>query len=283
MGRDPHTLGLDVSRWTLTRIARACPWLDGYTPSGVWRVLAQLALTWQRARAVVHSPDPDYDAKLTAVASCRAVARANPNRIVTLYLDESTIERHPTLASAYSWAGHDQPQARRSLRGNTLTRIVATLDPRDGRVVYRRASRLAIDQLVAFYQDLVAAYPQAERFYVVQDNWPIHTHPDLLVALEPQQTPFPFYRPRSWPTDPHPRAQQRWGDLHLPIQLVPLPTYASWCNPIEKLWRKLKQDLVHLHRWADDLDELRRQIDHFLEHFAAGSDALLRYTGLVPN
>ena len=43
----------------------------------------------------------------------------------------------------------------------------------------------------------------------------------------------------------------RWGGWQLPIQLVPLPTYASWCNPIEKLWRQLRQELLHLHRFAD--------------------------------
>jgi transposase len=66
----------------------------------------------------------------------------------------------------------------------------------------------------------------------------------------------------------------------LPIQIVPLPTYASWCNPIEKLWRKLRQELTHLHLWADDLAQLRAEIDRFLQQFAAGSPALLRYVGL---
>ena len=62
--------------------------------------------------------------------------------------------------------------------------------------------------------------------------------------------------------------------------MVRLPTYASWLNPIEKLWRKLKQELVHLHRLADKLPELRAQIDRFLDQFANGSLDLLRYVGL---
>ena len=51
-------------------------------------------------------------------------------------------------------------------------------------------------------------------------------------------------------------------------------------NPIEKLWRKLRQEVTLLHRWADDLTALRTQVDHFLEQFAHGSVALLRYVGL---
>ncbi len=61
---------------------------------------------------------------------------------------------------------------------------------------------------------------------------------------------------------------------------MPLPTYASWANPIEKLWRWLRQDLLHLHRLAGDLAGLRAAVERFLERFAHGSLALLRYVGL---
>lgn len=212
--------------------------------------------------------------------SCLALARA-AGTVVTLYQDEVTIERQPTLAAAYALAGPEQPLARRSHRANTLTRLTATLDPLDGRVVPRRCHRVTVAELVAFYQQLVAAYPQAERIYLIQDNWPVHRHPDLLVALERQETPFPAYLFANWPTAPHARAIERWGQLQLPIQLVPLPTSASWTNPIEKLWRKLKQDLLHLHRLADDLSGLRAAVDAFLAPFAAGSPDLLRYVGLL--
>jgi transposase len=69
----------------------------------------------------------------------------------------------------------------------------------------------------------------------------------------------------------------------LPIQIVQLPTYASWYNPIEKLWRWLKQDLIHLHRYASDLDQLRTHIRTFLDAFATGSQELLHYVGLSSN
>jgi hypothetical protein len=49
----------------------------------------------------------------------------------------------------------------------------------------------------------------------------------------------------------------------------------------EKLWRKLKQELLHLHRLADKLPQLREEVDHFLDQFAFGSLDLLRYVGLL--
>jgi hypothetical protein len=148
-------------------------------------------------------------------------------------------------------------------------------------VVFRRG-RVSIDGLVAFYQQLCAAYGDAQRLYVVQDNWPVHFHPDVLVALEAQETRWPFPRPKSWAATASKRAVRKWAQLRLPIQLVPLPTYTSWRNPIEKLWRKLRQDVTHLHLWADDLPQLRDQIDRFLAQFADGSEVLLRYVGLCP-
>lgn len=278
--RDPHLLGFDHTRWTLNRIGQACSWLTGYSEAGIWRVLDAFDLHWNRARSYIHSPDPDYDAKRAAIATCLDRARRLPGTEVALYQDEATIERQPTLANAYAPAGARQPLARRSYRANTLTRLTATLDAVDGRVVVHRRSVINVKALVAFYQDLVAAYPNAERIWLIQDNWPVHTHPDVLVALEDQVTPFAFYRPDSWPDTPHAWAKRQFEELHLPIQIVPLPTYASWANPIEKLWRKLKQELLHLHPSADDLPGLRQAIDDFLAAFAHGSPDLLRYVGL---
>jgi hypothetical protein len=114
--------------------------------------------------------------------------------------------------------------------------------------------------------------------YVVEDNWPVHYHPDVLVALQPQQTQFPLKTPRSWPTEPSAMARR----LNLPIQLLPLPTYASWCNPIDKLWRWLKQEVLHLHRYANDDGKLLKQkTKEFLEQFEQASADLLRYVGLT--
>jgi hypothetical protein len=76
-------------------------------------------------------------------------------------------------------------------------------------------------------------------------------------------------------TAAYPQARRIW--------IVQVPTYASWCNPIEKLWRWLKQDLIHLHRCAHDLDQLRTHIRTFLDAFATGSQELVQYVGLSSN
>lgn len=283
-----------TSRWTLAALREALLWVRSSSLSGIWRLLRSLDIHWKRARDHIHSPDPAYQAKLDAVASVREQVQAavgvsgaepgatRPPRLVLLYQDELTYYRQPTLAQGYAAAGTAGPLAERSLRANTATRLCAALNACTGQVTAQQASRFGVAPLVRFYQQLCQTYAAAERLYLVQDNWPIHCHPDVLVALEPQQflPRWPRTLPPSWPTAPSARAVRQWGGLHLPIQLVPLPTYASWCNPIEKLWRKLRQDCLHLHRLADDLTALRQQVLTFLQQFASGSNALLRYVGL---
>lgn len=65
--------------------------------------------------------------------------------------------------------------------------------------------------------------------------------------------------------------------------LVYLPTYAPWLNPIEKLWRKAYQEVLHLHRYSDCWEELIQRMHDFLSRYTSGSNELLRYVGLLPN
>lgn len=281
--RAPRCLGIERTRWTLASVGQACDWLADHTPSGVGRVLDALGVTLKRGRDYVHSPDPAYEEKRAAIARRVEEARASSGRVATLFLDEVTLHRQPSLASAYEARGTTQPLARRSHRTDTTARLVGVLDASSGRVLARQRRIITVPALVGFYRLVVAAYPDADQIDLILDNWPVHYHPDLLVALQPQDCPFPFPTPGNWPTEPSPEAVRKWGDLALPIRLVPLPTYASWLNPIEKLWRWLRQEVLHLHPWADDLPARDAAVDAFLARFTAGAPAcpdLLRYVGL---
>jgi transposase len=88
---------------------------------------------------------------------------------------------------------------------------------------------------------------------VIQDDWSIHTHPDVLATLVPL-----------------PRLVPGW-----------LPASSPWLNPIEKLWRWLREAVRKQHRLAADWPALRARVQAFLDQFASGSSALLRYVGLL--
>jgi transposase len=274
--RDPHEFGEAHSRWTLQGVQRVCEWLRPLTPQGVWQMLERLHIHYKRGRDYVHSPDGDYLAKLQHIQVHIQSATHAQGLMAVLFEDELTYYRQPTVAPSYELAGHIQPLARRSYRCNTKHRVVGTLDALTGQVLYQQGAKIGVPELVRFYERISEVYRGVGTIALVQDNWPIHFHPDVLAALEPQQCPFPFPRPKNWPTEPSAKARR----LNLPIQLLPLPTYASWTNPIEKLWRWLKQDVLHLHPLADDWKGLQNLVSHFLDQFADGSTALLHYVGL---
>ena len=53
-------------------------------------------------------------------------------------------------------------------------------------------------------------------------------------------------------------------------------------NPIEKLWRWVRQSILHLHRLSDDWQLLKNRVMDFILSFKKGSNELLRYVGLSP-
>lgn len=238
-------------RWRLRDLQRAVAWLEGMSEPGIYKVLKRLGFSRKQARNFIKSPDPAYREKWQAIidAACAAVAR--PNEVVLLFLDELTYYRRPSKARAYHRRGPSQPLAHDAPRANTQTRLLAVLNALTGQVTYWQRSHITKETLAAFYKKLRESYPDPLTVYIVQDNWPPHHTPLVLETLR---------------------------DRHLTPLF--LPTYASWLNPIEKLWRWLRQDILHLHDAAHDLDRLRQEVTTWLDQFASGSQALLRYVGL---
>ena len=229
------------------------PWLSDYTLSGVWRHLHRCNVCLRHGRLPLYSPDPDYAAKEAQVLTCLQEATQAPDAVVTLFLDEMGYFRWPEAGPDWAEAAPaNVPEAVRVGPNNRQQRLIGALNARTGQVDYLDNYVVGRRQVIAFYEHLHQRYAQAQRIYVVQDNWSIHQHPDVMTALARV-----------------PRLEPVW-----------LPTYAPWLNPIEKLWRWLRQDVLKLHRLAGEWTALRHRVRTFLDQFAAGSHALLHYVGL---
>ena len=237
------------SRWTLRTIRASVDWLTEYTMSGVWRVLQSCGLGLHTACARLFSPDPDYARKVRRLHRCLRDAARHPDTVVALFLDEFGYQRWPAVAP--TWGGEAAVAQRAG--NNQQWRTIGALNALTGQVHYLDGYIVGRQQVSHFYSRLDQAYPkQVGLIYVIQDNWNIHTHPDVLTALADS-----------------PRIKPVW-----------LPTYAPWLNPIEKLWRWLRQDILKMHRWVEDWPQVKQRVRDFLEQFAHGSSALLRYVGL---
>jgi hypothetical protein len=250
----PTAAGPPPNRWTLRGIRATFAWLRDYTLSGVWRLLQREGLRRRTAQLQQYSPDPDYVPKVDHLVSCLQDAAQHPDEVILVFLDEMGYYRWPDGARTWAQAAPTLPPiAQQAGPNNKQWRIIGALNALTGRVHYLDAYIVGRAKVIAFYRQLAAAYPAARRIYVVQDNWSIHTREDVLAALAglPQ------------------------------IEPVWLPTYAPWLNPIEKLWRWLREDVLKLHRLAGEWDALREQVTTFLDQFAGGSHALLHYVGLL--
>ena len=198
----------------------------------------------------LHSPDLEYLTKIIRVCQCIEEARTHDD-VIALFQDEFTFYQQPTVANGWDRKGKSQPLARLGCKGNRKCRIVGALDVSNGAVIFDQRSKIGVVALVAFCKQIRKQYPSARIIYVIMDNWPIHYHPKVLQAA-----------------------------VEANLQFVPLPTYAPWTNPIEKLCRWLYQDILHLHRHTDQWILIMKLVTSFLNQFEQGSEELLPYVGL---
>ena len=280
IGQGPGHLNAHQTRWTLHTLRETLPWLENVCVSGVHHILSRLGISYKRARDYVRSPDAAYAEKLAYVQEVLAKTQATPETCVVLYQDEFSFTLQPTLAKDWAETGTKYPLARQSHRSQETCYGIGALNPHTGDVVYQQVKSCTVSALHAFYTEISQRYPNAERIYLIQDNRAIHFHANLMAALLPQTQEFHKPTPPNW-TGKH---SKKIGKLaNLPIEIVQLPTYASWTNPIEKLWRWVRQSVIHLHRLSNQWTALQEKVLAFMEQFKDGSQELLHYVGLLPN
>lgn len=280
IGGCPTEINPHQTRWTLRTLGEVVPWLRDVCVSGVHQILSRLGICYKRARDYVRSPDTDYAEKLSRVAHVLAEVCEQPETHVVVYQDEFSFYLQPTLAKDWAETGTKTPLARQSYLSQEMCYGIGALNPHTGDVVYQQVKRCTVVALHAFYTEICARYPNAERIYLIQDNRAIHFHANLIAALLPQGAAFDKPTPPNWTGKP---SMQIGRLAKLPIEIVQLPTYASWTNPIEKLWRWVRQSVIHLHRLSNDWQALQDKVIAFMEQFKGGSQSLLRYVGLLPN
>jgi transposase len=227
--------------------------LNNYTLAGVWKLLRRCDLHYKRGRIHVHSPDPDYDTKLAYIAAARAQVEQHLPTMALVYLDELTYYRRPSLAQAYAPAGAHAALVETGYSSNRHRRIAAALDVHSGRLFAWQRSAFDVATFLRFLRALANTYAHAQRVFVVLDNWSVHFDPRISLALQ-----------------------------NTNLMLLRLPTYAPWTNPVEKVWLRLKQELLHHHSFADDWPALQAAVQRWLDQWTAPSPDLLHFVGLSP-
>lgn len=217
-------------------------------------MLRRYRLKVRTASVQQYSPDPEYTSKVAQLLTYLRQTAQAPEQTVFLFMDQMGYYRWPEPGEVWGEAAPaTAPQTDRQHSKQAQWRLIGVLNALTGQVDYLDGYIVGRAKVIAMYEQIVTTYSWAERIFVAQDNWSIHKHEDVSSALAKLPT----------------------------IQPVWLPTYSPWLNPIEKLWRWLRHDILTLHRCAGDWPLLRKRVNGFLDQFATGSHALLRYTGLL--
>jgi transposase len=222
---------------------------------GVCKALQRLHVKRKQGRLCVHSPDTQYLRKKRWIERTCEQAKKHPDKVVVLYADELSFYRRPELTGGGVYYPEGEEPAFRVAAGyNTRHRLGAAMDIVSGKVVWVDGKIVGVDALRLMLRKIRQAYGPQLSIYIVWDNWPVHWNVEVLATA-----------------------------FECNIQLLWLPTYAPWLNPIEKMWRWLKQTVVHNHTLTEQFDKLKEQARTFLNRFGEGSSDLLRYVGLSPS
>jgi hypothetical protein len=180
------------SRWTLRTIQASVEWLTDYTLSGVWRVSQSCGRGLHTSGARLFSPDPDYRSQVRRLHRCLRAAARHPDTVVALFLDEFGYQRWPAVAPTWGGEPAVAPRAGNNQHWRTIGALNALTgqgNSLDGYIVGRQ-------QVSQCYSRLNRVSPKkVGLIYVIQDNWTIHTPPDVLSALEEAPRIQPVWLP----------------------------------------------------------------------------------------
>jgi transposase len=242
-----------ASKWTLQRMQDDFAFLHASSIAGISLLVRAAGIQLRHGRPQYFSPDPAYQQKEAALLAALRHVGQHPGQVVGLFVDELSYTRWPE--PSLNWcaqAPEPRPLADRKQSRYQRYRVVGALNASSGQVSVLQDSRIDREVFSRFVRRLEQAYQEAETIYLIWDNWPVH-HSDVVKETLAQL-------PR--------------------LHVITLPTYAPWLNPIEKLWRKFRQEVDYLHPLADDWQRLRERVQAFFAQFAHGSVDLLRYVGL---
>ncbi len=189
----------------LAAAARQWNFVRSISKSTVHRWLSQADLKPHRVRRWLHSPDPEFRAKVRRITR---LYLHPPRSTRVICVDEKTqlqiLERvHPTRP-----LGPSRPtRIEQTYRRHGIVAVLAGLDIRSGEIALIVRRRRRHQEFLELLQLLRDRWPRG-RLIIVADNLSVHTHPNV----------------RAWLAGQAGR-----------VRIVFLPLHASWLNQIE-LW-----------------------------------------------
>lgn len=243
----PRAFGFGRSRWTCA-LAAVLLYQEHrlrVSPETVRRWLHRAALVWRRPRPVLRRRDPDHDA---IMADLRGLFRDLPDDETVVFVDEVDVHLNPDIG--FAWMRRGQQAEVVTPGDNVKNHVAGALHWRSGAVLAPVRGGRRNGALVARHLEALCRRLRRYRvIHVVWDNAKIHTCAAVAKVLA--------------------RHRER-------LRVHALPRYAPQCNPIERVWWRLREEITRNHQ-CQTLEELLELVLGWLDanHFVV-EDSMYR-------
>jgi transposase len=213
------------------------------------QLLKNLGFSWQKAAFVSAHLDEEKRREWCRYTWPTAVRLARQQGALLLFGDEASFPQWGTLS--YTWSRKGQQPVVPTSGVRKGYKVFGLLDYFTGRFFYQgQEGRLDTAAYVAFLRRVLAQ--TTERLVLIQDGARYHTSK---------------------------AAQAFFAQHHERLTVFQLPSYSPDYNPIEKLWKQVKQQDTHLH-YFPTFEALTAKVEQALLKFAQAPQTILSLCGL---
>jgi transposase len=214
------------------------------------QLLKNLGFSYQKAKFVADHLDEQQRQLWQQKTFSEAVQVARQQNAYLLFGDEASFPQWGTLSYTWSRRGR-QPEVKTSGKRKAY-KVFALIDYFTGKLFYQATeARLSSETYAAFLTQVLA---KSDRpIVLIQDGARYHTS----------------------------KAMQEFFAKHAArLTVFQLPSYSPDFNPIERLWKKIKQQETHLH-YFPTFDSLKEKVEQALVKFANAPKQILALFGFA--
>ena len=213
------------------------------------QLLKSLGFSFQKAAFVSDHLDEAKRQAWRTAAWPHILRRAKARKALLLFGDEASFPQWGTLT--YTWARRGQQPKVKTCGKRKGYKVFGLIDYFTGHFFYQgQEGRLNSAASIAFLTRVLAQTTQP--IILIQDGAKYHTSAETK-AFFAQQTAR--------------------------LQVVQLPAYSPDYNPIEKLWKKIKQQDIHLH-YFPTFEALTEKVEQALLQFTNAPEEILALCSL---
>ncbi|MEW6126879.1 MAG: IS630 family transposase [Acidobacteriota bacterium] len=248
----PSACGFSAACWRSPMIQHLIHQTFGvfYSVFYIAQLLKSLGFSYQKAKFVAHHLDQDKRQLWQQKTLQEAIELARQQNAYLLFGDEASFPQWGTLSYTWSRRGQ-QPEVKTSGKRKAY-KVFGLIDYFTGKLFSQATQeRLTSASYEAFLTQVLA---QSNRpIVLIQDGARYHTS----------------------------KAMQAFFGKHADrLTVFQLPSYSPDFNPIEKLWKKIKEQETHLHYFAT-FESLKEKVEQALVKFANAPKEILALFGFA--